>query len=112
MDETLQDKYRPSSEAISKLSTMSSSHAELKLLRHRTPRLIAPCNQMNPPCEQLRSKKDLHCAWSIRRDVGHDLRMQEIFPCKCNGELLARGQVHKSAGAFPFIAWQSLSVKA
>ena len=68
------DKERASSEWISKFKTLSSSHVALKLLRDRAPRLTATCNQMNAPCEQLRSKKDPHGAWFIRRDVGQDLR--------------------------------------
>ena len=105
------DKKKASSEWISKFKTLSSSHVALKLLRDRAPRLTATCNKMNALSEQLRSKKDPHGASSIRRDVGHDLRMQETFPCSRNGALLARGQVLESAGTSPFIAREILSVK-
>ena len=90
---------------------MRSSHVALKLLRDQAPRVTATCNQMNALSQQLRSKKDPHCALSIRRDVGQDLRMQETFSCSCNGALLARVQVLESARTCRFIAWQSLSFK-
>ena len=106
------DKKRASSEGIRKFKTMRSSHVALKLLRDRALRLTATFNQMNAPSEQLRSKKEPHCAWFFRRDVGQDLRMQETFSCSCNGALRARGQVLESGGTCPFISWQSLSVKA
>ena len=35
----------------------------------------ATCNQMNAPCEHLRSRKAPQCVWSIGRDVGQVLRM-------------------------------------
>ena len=99
------DKKRASSERISNFKTMSSSHVSLKLLRDRALRLTATCNQMNASCEQLRSKKEPHCAWSIRGDVGQDLRMQETSSCSCNGAFLARGQVLESAKTCRFITW-------
>ena len=34
-------------------------------------------------CEQLRSKKGAHFAWSIQRDVNQGLRMKETIPCIC-----------------------------
>ena len=67
---------------------------------------------MNQLCEKMRSKKDPHCAWSIRRDVGWSLRKEEAFLCSCYCTLLARGQILESTGTCPFIPCRSLSVKA
>ena len=56
--------------------------------------LNATCNQMNAPCEQLRSKKVPHCAWSIQRNVGHVLRISEKIPLQLL--LYTSGQVEGS----------------
>ena len=103
MGETSQGKIRTNSEASSKVETLSIIDAAQKFFRHPAARLPAACNQMNAPCKQLRNKKVLQCAWSLRLDVGQGLLMQETFPCSCYGALLTRGQVLLSAGAGPFI---------
>ena len=66
-------------------------------------KVTATCNQMNAPCEHLRRKKAPQCAWSIRRDAGHVLRMQETSPCSCYCALLARGQFLESARTCPYM---------
>ena len=89
---------------ISKLETISVFHVELKWFRDRAAILTATCNQINGPCEQLPSKKTPHSAWSIGRDVGEVLHMQETFSCSYYGALLARWQVRKSPGIWRVIA--------
>ena len=39
----------------------------LKFLSDGAAKITATCNQMNTPCEQLRSKKGPHCAFSLTR---------------------------------------------
>ena len=103
MGETSQRKIRTNLEASSKVETLSIFNAAQKFFRERTARLNAACNQMNAPLKQLRSKKLPQCVWTIRRDVGQGLRMQETFHCGCYGVLLARGQALQMAGACRFI---------
>ena len=103
MAETSQGKLRTNLEASSKVETLTIIDAGQKIFRDRTARFNAACNQMNAPLKQLRSKKLPQCAWSIRRDVGQGLRMQETFHCGCYVALVARGQVLQTAGAWRFI---------
>ena len=49
--------------------------------------------------------KDPQCAWSIRRDVGHDLRMLETFSCRCYGAPLPKRMVLESARACLFMSF-------
>ena len=90
---------------------MNTIHVALKFIRDPAARLTETCNQVHALCEQLRSKKDRHCAWSIQQDVIQALRMQKAIPCSWYGALLVRGQVLESAGTCPFLACRSLSAK-
>ena len=103
MGETIQGKIRTNSEASSKVETLSIIDEAQKFFRHPAASLLAACTQMNAPLKQLRSKKLPQCAWSIRRDVGQGLHMQETFHCGCYGALVARGQVLQTAGVCRFI---------
>ena len=58
---------------------LTTIEVALKFLEDQAVILTPTCNQMNAPCEQIHRKKVLHCAWSIRRDVGQDLFLQKIF---------------------------------
>ena len=60
----------------------------LKILNDQAVNLTAICNHMNAPCDQLRSKKGRHYAWSTRRDVSQRLRMQGTIPSSCCVALL------------------------
>ena len=91
MGETSQRKIRTNLEASSKVETLSIFNAAQKFFRERTTRLNAACNQMNALLKQLQSRKLPQCVWSIRRDVGQGLHMQETFHCGCYGALVARG---------------------
>ena len=75
----------------------------LKILNDQAANLTAICNHMNAPCEQLRSKKGRHYAWSTRRDVSQRLRMQGAIPSSCYVALLVKGQVLELTLAYPFI---------
>ena len=103
MGETSQRKIRTNLEASSKVETLSIFNAAQKFFRERTARLNAACNQMNALLKQLQSKKLPQCVWSIRRDVGQGLHLQETFHCGCYGALVARGQALQVAGACRFI---------
>ena len=93
MGETSQRKIRTNLEASSKVETLSIFNAAQKFFRERTARLNAACNQMNALLKQLQSRKLPQCVWSIRRDVGQGLDMQETFHCGCYGALVARGRI-------------------
>ena len=103
MGETSQRKTRNNPEASSKVETLSIIDAAQKFFRDRTATLNAACNQMNALLKQIQSKKLPQCAWSIRRDVGQGLRMQQAFPCSCYGALVVRGQVLQKGGACRFL---------
>ena len=103
MGETSQRKIRTNLEASSKVETLSIFNAAQKFFRERTARLNSACNQMNAPLKQLRSKKLPQCVWTIRRDVGQGLRMQQAFPWSCYGVLVVRGQVLQTGGACRFL---------
>ena len=59
--------------------------------------LTATCNQMNAPCEQLRSKKVPHWTSPTPRDVGQVLRKKKTVPCSCYGALLSKEQFLETA---------------
>ena len=103
MGEASQRKIRNNPEASSKVETLSIIDAAQKFFRDRTATLNAACNHMNALLKQLQSKKLPQCAWSIRRDVGQGLRMQQAFPCSCYGALVVRGQVLQKGGACRFL---------
>ena len=103
MGETSQRKIRNNPEASSKVETLSIIDAAQKFFRDRTATLNAACNHMNALLKQLQSKKLPQCAWSIRRDVGQGLRMQQAFSCSCYGALVVRGQVLQTGGACRFL---------
>ena len=103
MGETSQRKIRNNPEASSKVETLSIIDAAQKFFRGRTATLNAACNHMNALLKQLQNKKLPQCAWSIRRDVGQGLRMQQAFPCSCYGALVVRGQVLQTGGACRFL---------
>ena len=96
IDATHQEKEILTSEEILKLERNNLIYVEVKWLRDRAARLTATWNWKNAPCEQLRSMKAPHCAWSIRGDVGQSLRMYQTFPWSCYGAFPASWQVLKS----------------
>ena len=50
-------------------------------------RLTATCNQMNAPCEKLRSKKSPPFSWLIPRDVGQGYANLFFLPNSAHREL-------------------------
>ena len=97
MDKTQQDKKEP---IHWELATSDHYWSNTEICRGQSCKVN--CNQQpdDSQCELLsRSKKSPHYEWSIRKDEGQVLHMQETIPCICYGMLLLKEQVLELAQA-------------